>query len=157
MIEVDSRYKIDDSFHREGVEAEGIQWDVWLDPESWSDKESAYYWRELENRRAINDIQIRERLSQLLNVPATWQCLMPRLESVLHYPYPVDMVLYCPECFEQHIDRPQPEKGWDNPPHRSHECQICEHVWRPADIPTNGVESIKTKGRRDGFIRTGRP
>lgn len=83
MIEVDSTYKIDDSFPREGVEAEGIEWDVWLDPESWSDKESAYYWRELENRKSINDGKIRERLSQILNVPATWTCLMPELERVL--------------------------------------------------------------------------
>lgn len=69
---------------------------------------------------------------------------------------PVDMLLYCPECFEQHIDKPQPDKNWDNPPHRSHECQVCDHVWRPADVPTNGVTSIKTKGQRDGFTRSNR-
>ena len=75
------------------------------------------------------------------------------MEALAEHSAPIDMVLYCPECFEQHIDKPQPEKGWDNPPHRSHECQVCEHVWRPADVPTNGVEAIKTKGQRDGFTR----
>jgi hypothetical protein len=62
---------------------------------------------------------------------------------------PIDMLLYCPHCAEQHVDLPQPEKGWDNPPHRSHECQACGWVWRPADMPTNGVAAIKTKGKLD--------
>src|SRR5262249_13103745 len=62
---------------------------------------------------------------------------------------PIDMILFCPQCGRQHIDEPQPEKNWDNPPHRSHECQYCGHVWRPADVPTNGVAEIETKGQRD--------
>src|SRR5215475_10184563 len=62
---------------------------------------------------------------------------------------PIDMILFCPQCGRQHIDEPQPEKSWDNPPHRSHECQQCGHVWRPADVPTNGVAEIKTKGQHD--------
>jgi hypothetical protein len=49
----------------------------------------------------------------------------------------------------QHIDEPQPHKDWTNPPHRSHECQHCGTVWRPADVPTNGVRRIATKGKRD--------
>lgn len=61
----------------------------------------------------------------------------------------VNMLLYCPECYAQHIDEPQPEIGWSNPPHKSHECQSCGYVWRPADIPTNGVAEIQTKGKRD--------
>jgi rubredoxin len=62
---------------------------------------------------------------------------------------PIDMVLYCPSCGMQHIDEPQPHKDWTNPPHRSHECQHCGAVWRPADVPTNGVRRIATKGKRD--------
>lgn len=62
---------------------------------------------------------------------------------------PVGLLIFCPHCGEQHIDRPQPEKGWINPPHRSHECQSCNWVWRHADIYTNGVAEIKTKGQRD--------
>lgn len=62
---------------------------------------------------------------------------------------PIDMMLFCPQCSTQHIDQPQPEKNWDNPPHRSHECQNCSWVWRPADVPTNGVAEIKTAGQRD--------
>lgn len=63
---------------------------------------------------------------------------------------PVDMLLFCPKCVTQHIDAPNAEKNWTNPPHRSHECQACQHVWRPADVATNGVAEIKTRGERDG-------
>lgn len=66
---------------------------------------------------------------------------------------PIDMLLYCPHCAEQHVDLPQPEKGRDNPPHRSHECQACGWVWRPADVPTNGVAAIQTKGKIDKSAR----
>lgn len=74
---------------------------------------------------------------------------------------PIDMVLFCPACHNQHIDAPdEPYYGgmtdaagfhprWDNPPHRSHLCQYCKFVWRPADVPTNGVASIKTQGKND--------
>lgn len=66
---------------------------------------------------------------------------------------PINMLLFCPHCSEQHIDDPQPEKGWDNPPHRSHECQFCGWVWRPADVATYGVAQITTEGKRDGSAR----
>lgn len=89
---------------------------------------------------------------------------------------PIDMVLFCPRCHQQHIDAPHHwsdkfdaptgdeapedraaldkavrkyEAEWTNPPHRSHECQHCKFTWRPADVPTNGVAAVKTKGQRD--------
>jgi hypothetical protein len=65
---------------------------------------------------------------------------------------PLPMVLHCPGCGKQHIDEPQPDKGWENPPHRSHECQGCGIVWRPADVPTTGVASVQTKGSRDSWL-----
>jgi len=66
---------------------------------------------------------------------------------------PIDMVLHCPACGLQHIDKPEPELGpskdgsgdmplWSNPSHRSHLCHGCGHVWRPADVPTNGVKDL---------------
>lgn len=39
--------------------------------------------------------------------------------------------------------------AWDNPPHKSHLCHGCGIIWRPADVPTNGVAEIKTKGEND--------
>ena len=65
-----------------------------------------------------------------------------------------DLLLHCPRCGQQHIDQPQPEKGWTNPPHRSHECQHCGWVWRPSDAFTNGVAEIQTKGQRDQSATT---
>lgn len=65
----------------------------------------------------------------------------------------VDLLLFCPQCGEQRVDEPQPEKDWNNPPHRSHECQFCNHIWRPSDVATNGVLAIQTKGQRDGNAR----
>lgn len=74
---------------------------------------------------------------------------------------PIDIILYCPQCHAQHIDMPEsaailhelvsmPEfEPWDNPPHRSHLCHNCGYIWRPADVPTNGVKEIKTKGKND--------
>lgn len=53
--------------------------------------------------------------------------------------WPIPMELYCPECSNQHIDAPQPERGWTNPVHRTHECQACGHQWRPYAFATNGV------------------
>lgn len=60
---------------------------------------------------------------------------------------PIPMVLFCPNCGMQHIDAPAP--GWDNPPHRSHLCHECGHIWRPADVATVGVVSIASAGAGD--------
>lgn len=90
---------------------------------------------------------------------------------------PIDMVLHCPSCGFQHIDAPEAnpvvcQKGdctepcgewcgpkgegpykWINPPHRSHLCASCGFVWRPADVPTNGVAAVKTQGKNDSVMR----
>jgi hypothetical protein len=50
---------------------------------------------------------------------------------------PIPMVLHCPACGWQHID--EPKGDWTNPPHRSHLCAGCGHIWRPFDFPTVGV------------------
>ncbi len=68
---------------------------------------------------------------------------------------PINMILHCPNCGLQHIDEPSDDAyegnppTWTNPPHRSHLCHGCGHIWRPADVPTNGVECITTKGKND--------
>lgn len=67
---------------------------------------------------------------------------------------PIDRVLYCPKCGLQHIDAAddphyEGHRVWTNPPHRSHLCGGCGYIWRPADVPTNGVAAIKTRGKSD--------
>lgn len=69
--------------------------------------------------------------------------------SEAHTCAPIPMVLYCPNCGLQHVDAPEPENGWENPPHKSHLCHGCKAVWRPADVATVGVEAIETRGERD--------
>jgi hypothetical protein len=63
---------------------------------------------------------------------------------------PIDIVVFCPACDTQHVDAPS--EGWGNPPHRSHLCAFCGHVWRPADVPTNGVAAVKTRSERDSDL-----
>lgn len=90
---------------------------------------------------------------------------------------PIDMVLHCPSCGLQHInkdntddlrilaaetgrdregdkelDRWLEDNEWTNPPHRSHLCSGCGHIWRPADVPTNGVKAVSTTGKADSPI-----
>jgi hypothetical protein len=68
---------------------------------------------------------------------------------------PIPMILFCPACGTQHIDEPESpippslNWSWTNPPHRSHLCAGCGHIWRPADVPTEGVAEIATKGTDD--------
>lgn len=63
-----------------------------------------------------------------------------------------DMVIHCPRCGDQHIDEPDPEIGWTNPPHKSHLCLSCGVVWRVADVPTNGVAATQTQGKLDNWF-----
>lgn len=87
--------------------------------------------------------------------------ILERLAFLLAWDQPVDMLLYCPQCGNQHIDAPNLalDPPWKNPPHKSHECQFCldvdgkPFVWRPSDRYTNGVKKIKTKGKLDGDPR----
>lgn len=110
---------------------------------------------------------------------------------------PLDMLIFCPHCGKQHIDKPEPEMckcghhltrhddsalhsctvpgsssattehyrgasickclsftvAWDNPPHKSHTCRSdyggCGKIFRIADVPTNGVAEVKTRGKDD--------
>jgi len=68
---------------------------------------------------------------------------------------PVPMLLHCPMCHTKHID----EGEFATRPHHTHACQgfvrddgydekygkvsrRCGHVWRPALVPTVGVETL---------------
>lgn len=55
---------------------------------------------------------------------------------------PIPMLLFCPNCLAQHIDAPNAKTGWNDPPHKKHECQECGWDWRPADVATRGVASL---------------
>lgn len=61
----------------------------------------------------------------------------------LPMPAPVRIIIHCPTCAERHIDEP------DSRSHVSHDCASCGCVWRPADVPTIGVEALTTRGEAD--------
>jgi hypothetical protein len=109
--------------------------------------------------------------AELAKSDGQWDAVADAIQAELAS-VPIDMVLYCPACGMQHVDAPSPcrtdiectlagecyyekagmPKGctkWNNPPHRSHLCAGCGHVWRPADVATNGVATTKTQGWND--------
>lgn len=51
---------------------------------------------------------------------------------------PIPMLLWCPECRARHIDT----GIFVTKPHHTHACQTCGHVWRPAIVPTVGVQFL---------------
>jgi hypothetical protein len=52
--------------------------------------------------------------------------------------WPVEMLLWCPWCFERHID----EGEHATKPHHTHACQHCGTCWRPAVVNTVGVHFL---------------
>ncbi len=51
---------------------------------------------------------------------------------------PIPMILTCPSCGERHFD----EGEFATKPHHTHACQGCGMVWRPAKVPTVGVQFL---------------
>ncbi len=49
---------------------------------------------------------------------------------------PVPMLLWCPGCGDRHIDAGE----FTTKVHHTHACQSCGMVWRPAIVPTVGVQ-----------------
>jgi hypothetical protein len=112
-----------------------------------------------QNPAPIKDHSITEAVNQLRDIAIEFgesAQLRERIAAVvvplLQAP-PIDMILHCPNCRLPHVDEPdQRTPDWKNPPHRSHLCHGCRHVWRPADVPTNGVKAIQTRGSNDSPI-----
>ena len=51
---------------------------------------------------------------------------------------PIPMILTCPSCNGRHIDKGE----FATMPHHTHACQHCGMVWRPAIVPTVGVQFL---------------
>ena len=51
----------------------------------------------------------------------------------------IPMLLFCPACNEQHVDRGERSTK----PHRTHLCERCGGLFKPANICTVGVESLE--------------
>ncbi len=57
---------------------------------------------------------------------------------VFDAPLPLPMILHCPDCGGRHVDQGE----FATKPHHTHACQHCGMVWRPALIPTVGVQFL---------------
>jgi rubredoxin len=51
---------------------------------------------------------------------------------------PIPMLLNCPACHARHVDVGE----FATRVHRTHCCQNCGVVWRPALVPTVGVQFL---------------
>ncbi len=51
---------------------------------------------------------------------------------------PIKMILYCPTCGHQHIDKGE----WEHRRHRKHLCESCGGIWKPSNVYTVGVEFL---------------
>lgn len=59
---------------------------------------------------------------------------MPSSEEIA----PIPMCLWCPMCGTRHID----EGEFATRVHHTHSCQGCGLTWRPAIVPTVGVQFL---------------
>ena len=63
---------------------------------------------------------------------------------------PVPMILFCPSCDQRHID----EGDFATISHATHACQHCGVCWRPAAVPTVGVQFLPGfKNEENGHLR----
>lgn len=51
---------------------------------------------------------------------------------------PIPMLLWCPSCHTRHID----EGTHAMNEHKTHACQSCGMQWKPANVPTVGVQFL---------------
>ena len=51
---------------------------------------------------------------------------------------PIHLILTCPSCGERHVD----EGEFASKIHHTHACQGCGMCWRPAVVPTVGVQFL---------------
>jgi rubredoxin len=51
---------------------------------------------------------------------------------------PIPMILTCPNCSARHVDKGE----FATKPHHTHACQTCGLCWRPAIVPTVGVQFL---------------
>ena len=60
------------------------------------------------------------------------------VENVVMNDKPIPMRLHCPSCGALHIDVGE----FATKVHHTHACQSCGMVWRPAVVPTVGVQFL---------------
>lgn len=59
---------------------------------------------------------------------------------------PIPMTLWCPLCGERHVDVGE----YATKEHHTHACQGCGLTWRPAVVPTVGVQFLPGYKNEEG-------
>lgn len=80
----------------------------------------------------MNREQLYDLLCELVDAEGDRQTILRAVEA----PQAIPMLLWCPLCHTRHVDEP------DHEPHKTHACQSCGLLWRPALVPTAGVEFL---------------
>lgn len=75
-----------------------------------------------------------------MEAAAGLEALVPQVAA--HAPVP--MLIHCPICCARHVDSGR----FATKAHHTHACQACGHCWRPAVVPTVGVQFLP--GFKDG-------
>jgi hypothetical protein len=58
----------------------------------------------------------------------------------------IEMLLWCPRCFEQHLDEA------NSKPHVVHVCIFCKHEWKATNSFSKGVISLSKTGSPTGMV-----
>lgn len=114
-------------------------------------------WAKVENNRRIDGEDFTILLSRILGIEGKTiqECSAEiiRLKSVKQYckicyqksdrdgmtpVVGIPMILHCPMCNARHLDVGE----FATKLHHTHACQSCGHCWRPAVVPTVGVQFL---------------
>jgi hypothetical protein len=76
-----------------------------------------------------------DRSNDVVNVAKNMHAVWEELET---NPPPVPILIVCPACGKRHID----EDEFATKVHHTHSCQHCGNTWRPAVVPTVGVQFL---------------
>lgn len=66
-------------------------------------------------------------------------CVSEAIGLRIESPLAIPMLLWCPSCGDRHIDVGE----FATKVHHTHACQSCGMVWRPAIVPTIGVQWLQ--------------
>jgi hypothetical protein len=94
------------------------------------------------HRRALEIVQLAD--ADRLSVLIVKDCLDAATdegrigEKARAAPPPIPMILHCPECGARHVDVGE----FGTKVHHTHSCQECGLTWRPAVVPTVGVQFL---------------
>lgn len=94
-------------------------------------EENVAYMETLLSRQASPDYEWRKLEYQM-------ETMRRRVDSALETLPVVRLVLHCPRCQSQHIDKHE----WLTRLHRTHLCEGCGYKWQPASLYSIGVEEL---------------